>query len=309
MAKNNTRHRFLDKVISVLIAALVSKINLVKVRLSNNSKPFCYTELFLLFLLNIQHKFMRKYFTFLLIICFNLIWSQNILYPNYIYTKNLKNIELVKTDDTNTFHLKHIQYLGEPKKSITVSYTDYDKVNPILENNYKIPNDTLNKDFNKHIYENIKIFVDTRQSTPLIQTSIDFTQITEAELESEIDKINDGKKSTKEIPEKEIFYDGFPVTIYNLDDKNDKIIGFGNHVPLELEALSNKNIWKKVYGVKKYGCGVGITYVILKPNQIVTVFEPRLKGNFKTKFRYKLGNIFSNEFEGNINDKYLNEIK
>lgn len=250
---------------------------------------------------------MKNILVLFLIIGSNLLWSQHSIYPNYISTKNSKNTDLEKTDDIYFFHLKPIQYLGEPKNSIEINYNDFDRYNPILKNNYRNPNDTLNKEFNKHTYENIKIFVDTQQSTPIISTNIDYTKITEAEINTELESINEGKKSTREIPKKEIYYDAFPVTIYNTDSKNEKLIGFGNHIPLELEALDKENHWKKVYGFRKYNCGNGIRYIILKPNQIATVFEPRMKGNFSTKFRYTLGNIVSNEFEGSINDNYLKD--
>lgn len=76
---------------------------------------------------------------------------------------------------------------------------------------------------------------------------------------------------------------------------------------MELEGLNKDHQWKKIYDFRKYTCGVGIQYFVLKPQEIATIFEPRLSGNFKTKFRYRLGNIVSNEFEGSINDKYFKD--
>ena len=48
-------------------------------------------------------------------------------------------------------------------------------------------------------------------------------------------------------------------------------------------------------------------FFVLKPDEIATVFEPRLNGNFHTRFKYKLGNMVSNEFEGNINYNYIKQ--
>jgi hypothetical protein len=237
-----------------------------------------------------------------------MLYSQRIIHPEYI-CDNVENVALEKTEDIHFFYYKQIQYIGTIREKINVSYNDSERYSDILENNYKkTNNDSLNKEFKERHYDNIKIFVDTNTLTPLIQTKIDYSKITEAEVEAEVDKINDGQASTKEIPQQKIYYDGFPVTIYNLETR-ERIIGFGNNVAIELEALGKDNLWKKIYNFRKYNCGTGIRYIALKPNEIATVFEPRIIGNFKTKFRYRLGNIISNEFEGSINDNYLNELK
>ena len=116
--------------------------------------------------------------------------------------------------------------------------------------------------------------------------------------------MNLGKEIKESIPYISTYYDGFPVTIHNFGNK-ENIIGFGNNVVLELEALDKENTWQKVYPYRYYSCGTGIQFFVLKPNEIATVFEPRISGNFHTRFRYRLGNIISNEFEGNINYNYI----
>jgi hypothetical protein len=126
--------------------------------------------------------------------------------------------------------------------------------------------------------------------------------------DQELDSINNGLKEMKNFPEIINYYDGFPVTVLNLGEE-EEIIGFGNNVALELEVLNKEELWQNILKITKYVCGVGIKYFVLKPQQIATVFEPRLKGNYKTKFRYRLGNVVSNEFEGNIDDTYLTEKK
>lgn len=246
-----------------------------------------------------------KFHLYIILLSFSIFCkSQKIESPIYISTKQNHNIQkLERTSDIYFFYLKPIQYIGEAKKNISIQYNNYDGYNPIIKDNYAKPDDTLHKEFNGQHYDNIKIFVDTGQSTPLIVTYPDSTKINRKELDDELDRMNEGEKPTKEIPIIETYYEGYPITISNLKNKN-VIIGFGNNAALGLEALKD-NKWKKVYDFRRYNCGVGIKYILLKPNQIATVFEPVLKGNMKTKFRYRLGDSISNEFEGSINDEYL----
>ncbi|SFN56732.1 hypothetical protein SAMN05421594_3276 [Chryseobacterium oleae] len=242
---------------------------------------------------------------YVVLICFSLICNGQLeIHPTYLTSdKNITSQKLEKTDDINLFHLSKVQYLGRAQASIELSYTDYDRDNPILTNNYERPTDILHKRY-KDDYKNIRLFADIGQTTPLKRTFPDLTKITEEEINIQLDRMDKGKEQTKEIPEITNYYDGFPVTIYNEEDK-DIIIGFGNHIPLELEALDKENNWKTIYSRRIYSCGVGIRYIMLKPKQIITVFQPRLSGNFKTKFRYRLKNMLSNEFEGKINEDYF----
>ena len=244
---------------------------------------------------------MRNYFVLFLTICSGLFWAQNIIHPEYISVKNNAD-NLEQTTDIHLFHIKYIQYIGHPKKSLTITYNNLDRQNPLLSKNYSVPNHLLNRQFNTHIYSNIEIFVDTKQSTPLVQSTMDITY-------DEIEKMNKGEDLGREINFINKSFDGYPVTITNLDSKKAQIIGFGNNAALGLEVLNKNQEWIKLYDYRKYNCGNDIQYIILKPNEIATVFEPRIIGNFKTKFRYRLGNIISNEFEGSINDNYLNELK
>ncbi|KXH85826.1 hypothetical protein [Chryseobacterium kwangjuense] len=242
---------------------------------------------------------------YVLCITFSLVCrGQSGIKPSYIIAdKNIKLQKLEKTDDILLFYLSTVQYLGKAKPLIELNYTYYYGYNPILKNNYERPTDIMNTQY-KDDYENVRIFVDINQTTPLNQTETDFTKITEEEFLTEIDRMNLGKRPTREIPQITTYYDGFPVTLYNQENK-DVIIGFGNHIPLELEALNKENNWVKIYGRRIYICGVGIQYIMLKSQQIATVFQPRLSGSFKTKLRYRLKNIVSNEFEGNINENYF----
>ncbi|MBL1219458.1 hypothetical protein JET18_01335 [Chryseobacterium sp. L7] len=242
---------------------------------------------------------------YVLFIAFSFVCrGQSEIKPSYIISdKNIKLQKLEKTDDILLFYLSTVQYLGKAQPLIELNYTDDYGYNPILKNNYERPTDIMNRRY-KDDYENVRIFVDINQTTPLSYTLTDYTKITEEEFEAELDRIDAGQKPTREIPNVTTYYDGFPVTIYNKENK-DIIIGFGNHIPLELEALDKDNNWVKIYDYRRYTCGTGIQYIILKPEQIITVFQPRLNGNIKTLFRYRLKNVISNEFEGNIDEKYF----
>lgn len=237
-----------------------------------------------------------------------LLCSQKMIYPKYIYEKDLNNIPLEKTADIYFFRYKQIQYIGQPQKYIKLIYNDNPSNNKILEKNYR-NNDfiALNQELNERYYKDLRIFVDTSQKTPLIKTDIDTTKISYADYDAKIDSLNAGLKLSKEIPFITTYYDGFPVTIYNMEEK-ERIIGFGNNVILELEGLDKNHQWKKIDSFRRYNCGVGIQFFVLKPKEIATVFEPHLTGNLKTKFRYRLGNTLSNEFGGSINDKYFEKI-
>ncbi|MGI9580810.1 hypothetical protein ACR1PO_06315 [Chryseobacterium sp. RRHN12] len=243
------------------------------------------------------------------IICFFLfscmIWSQEIIYPQYTYKKNVNSINTIKTDNVYFFYFKEVQYIGPLVKNISLEYVENDRYSKLLDHNYRYENfDTLNDELKKREYKDLRIFVDTSQKTPLSKTDIDSTKISYADRLAKIDSLNAGLKLSKEIPLIIRYYDGFPVTIYNMEEK-ERLIGFGNNIILELEGLDKNHQWKKIYGFRRYTCGTGIKFFVLKPKEIATVFEPRLSGNFKTKFRYRLGNILSNEFDGSINDKYF----
>ena len=247
-----------------------------------------------------------KYFISLVLLCFSIaLFSQELYNPKYISSKATPTDSLKNTDDINLFYLKPIQYIGKFQKEIVLEYTDSNRYSKILENNYRSKNfKDLNKEFMTRKYENIIISVDTSQKTPLEKIDIDTLKISSEEYNAKMDSLYYGKQITHPIPYIKTYYSGFPVTIHNFGNK-ESIIGFGNNVVLELEALDKENKWQKIYPYRYYSCGTGIQFFVLKPNEIATVFEPRLSGDFHTWFRYRLGNIISNEFEGNINYNYL----
>lgn len=92
----------------------------------------------------------------------------------------------------------------------------------------------------------------------------------------------------------------FPVLIQN--ESLDTIrIGYGNQIPLITEAKSQNGEWKPIEKKFVYRCGNGLHTIILPPKESLISSEIVYDGDFKTKLRIKVGNIYSEEYEGNIN--------
>lgn len=99
---------------------------------------------------------------------------------------------------------------------------------------------------------------------------------------------NDGRKA-------------FPVLIQNIT--TDTIyIGYGDQIPIITEAKSKNGEWKPIEEQFVYGCGNGLHSIILPPNELVITSELIYSGNFKTILRLKMGNNYSEEFIGTINE-------
>ena len=226
--------------------------------------------------------------------------------------------DLVKISDPYQLYLKPVQYLGIIKDTLRIKFEDFIAVNPRLKKNYVKQAGSISTIFyNKHL-EGIEIRIDTKQTTPIFEITYDYLNVSVEDLstiELYIDLVNNGKESQMDSLNSKLskitlnsttsnIFDGFPVIITNTG-KASMPIGFGNHVPLELEILDKNNIWKKVYGFRRYRHPKGIEFFVLKKDEIAVLFEPRLNGNVKGEFRYRLANIVSNTFYGSINDKYL----
>lgn len=74
----------------------------------------------------------------------------------------------MRTDDIFLFDYKQIQYIGPLVKNISLEYVENDRYNKLLSHNYRSENfKALNDEFKKRQYDNLHIFVDTSQTTPL----------------------------------------------------------------------------------------------------------------------------------------------
>lgn len=91
----------------------------------------------------------------------------------------------------------------------------------------------------------------------------------------------------------------FPVYLTN-KSADTIAIGFGERIPILLEALDSTGTWKPIQERFYYMCGTGLSTVILPPNEIAVTFVPIFNGNYKTKLRVTNGSNHSKPFEGHL---------
>ncbi len=101
--------------------------------------------------------------------------------------------------------------------------------------------------------------------------------------------------------------DFYPTLLIN-KDKDTILIGSGNHIRIIMEAIDTTGNWKPIQKRFIYMCGVGISSVVLPPNECVLTFAPIFKGNYKTQLRLRLGENYSNTFYGSINYRQFQDI-
>ncbi|CAI2766883.1 hypothetical protein [Flavobacterium collinsii] len=78
-------------------------------------------------------------------------------------------------------------------------------------------------------------------------------------------------------------------------------IGFGDRIPLILEAKNKLGKWEPIQERFVYMCGNGVGTIILPPKEIAITLVPNFKGNYKTQLRLSMGSNKSNAIWGNIN--------
>lgn len=91
----------------------------------------------------------------------------------------------------------------------------------------------------------------------------------------------------------------YPVYLTN-KSIDTSFVGFGERLPLILEAIDSTGKWKPIQERFVYMCGTGLTSIILPPNEMVVTFVPIFKGNYKTKLRISDGQNHSQSFEGKL---------
>ena len=92
----------------------------------------------------------------------------------------------------------------------------------------------------------------------------------------------------------------FPVMLTNRSSST-IYIGYGNYIPLVLEATDSSGNWKPIQKRFLYSCGNGVGSIILPPNECVLTLAPFFNGKYKTKLRFALGDNHSKPFIGFIN--------
>ncbi|WP_300660665.1 hypothetical protein [Fluviicola sp.] len=93
--------------------------------------------------------------------------------------------------------------------------------------------------------------------------------------------------------------DSYPVMLTNKDSEP-ILIGYGEILPLIMEAKDKKGNWRPIEQRFTYGCGNGVGKIILPPNEIVITLASIFKGNYKTQLRLKYGKNYSKPFDGSI---------
>lgn len=92
----------------------------------------------------------------------------------------------------------------------------------------------------------------------------------------------------------------FPVMLTN-HDTDTIFIGYGSQIPLVMEGIDSTGAWKPIQERYIYMCGVGVSSIILPPNECLLTLAPIFNGNYKTKLRLTLGDNHSKPFFGFIN--------
>ncbi len=93
--------------------------------------------------------------------------------------------------------------------------------------------------------------------------------------------------------------ESYPVLLKNIS--TDTIfIGYGQHIPLLMEAKDSLGSWKPVQKKFIYMCGNGVGSIILPPNEYALTLAPIFNGNYKTLLRLSIGKNHSEAFYGKI---------
>ena len=93
----------------------------------------------------------------------------------------------------------------------------------------------------------------------------------------------------------------FPVIIQNTSKDTVKI-SRGRNVNLVTEAKTIDGVWKPIEDYPVIGCANGVGMMILPPGEIVVTSQLIYEGSCPTKLRFKVGNNYSQEFTGLINE-------
>jgi len=92
----------------------------------------------------------------------------------------------------------------------------------------------------------------------------------------------------------------YPVLLRNRT-KDTIPIGYGDRIPLIMEAKDKTGKWKPIQERFVFMCGNGVGTIILPPKEIALTLAPIFKGNYRTLLRVSMGSNKSNPFWGHIN--------
>ena len=91
----------------------------------------------------------------------------------------------------------------------------------------------------------------------------------------------------------------YPVLLKN-NESDTIIIGYGDFIPLIMEAKDSTGNWYPIEKPFVNTCGNGVNSIILPPGYETLTLATIFKGTYKTKLRLSIGNNHSPEFNGNI---------
>ncbi len=91
----------------------------------------------------------------------------------------------------------------------------------------------------------------------------------------------------------------YPVFVQNVSE--DTLgVGYGEYIPLLMEAKDKDGVWRPVQETFFYGCGTGLTHFYLPSGEFLLTSCKMFAGDFETTLRLKFNKVYSNEFKDNI---------
>ncbi|MCB0514726.1 MAG: hypothetical protein R2798_04390 [Chitinophagales bacterium] len=211
-----------------------------------------------------------------------------------------KNKLLLDTANSITIAEFHPTYIGVAKNSILLNYwSDEIEYRTMDWQEYKDPDSN-----------DLEIYVDTSQiigSVNKFSISLPPPPLNYENDPKEID--NEEDKQEKKNYRGEI--KSYPVFVKN-KTKDTLDVGYGEYIPLIIEAKDNSGNWKPIQKPYIYRCGTGLTNYFLPPNEIIITSCKLFEGDYETKMRVTFGfdnTTSSNEFKGKMNYKQFDESK
>lgn len=211
--------------------------------------------------------------------------------PHHIEQNEFLNITLIDSFsnklifDTNTRLISsnfHPMYIGKIDSLINISY-----------NSTNIVQRTNRRKTYKHPDTNeLLIFIDTSKiiGSAFVQTYMP------------IPPPGDTTEYIIEIVDYRGFYKSHPVFIKNLS-KDTLSIGYGDYIPLIIEAKDSNNQWTPIQRRYIYDCGTGLTNFYLPNDEILITSCQLFDGDYNTKLRLVFdgkSKQYSNVFNGYI---------
>lgn len=175
----------------------------------------------------------------------------------------------------------HPLYIGEKLDSIFLNY-----------NSEEVTSNALGWRYSWETNPNeLKIFIDTTQ---LIGSLHEYTlPIPPTNFEEADDwEIEISTRNTQ----------AYPIIIENISNDT-LILGYGEHIPLIIEAQDSLGIWKPIQEPFLYFCGTGIEHFYIAPNQIAITSCKLFEGDYTAKMRLAFVSeiiLYSNEFYGQV---------